>query len=440
MSAPTYAEFLASKRRAVPAIGVDCTPGDLDPRLFDFQAHVTAWAIRRGRAAVWMDTGLGKTAVQVEWARRIAERTGARPLILAPLAVAEQTVRMAAALLDVHVTYVADQQQADQARGIVISNYDRLHLLDPSAYGAVVLDESSVIKDVTTKTRDALIAAFRSTPYRLACSATPAPNDVAELANHAEFLGAAKREHMLATYFVHDEDGWRLKGHAADAMYRWMASWAVALRTPSDLGYPDEGYDLPELRVVPHFVAADVDPGDGLFAASIGGVGGRARVRRETLAARVDQAVRLVRAEPAEPWLLWCGLNEEADRLAAAIPGAVNVHGAMPREEKAGALLGFADGTVRTLVTKPSIAGFGMNWQHCARMAFVGLSDSYEAYYQAIRRCYRFGQRRPVDAHIVLSELESEIAANVARKERDARRSNDALIRHMRAEHRLEAA
>jgi hypothetical protein len=436
----TYADFLATKKRAVQATGVDVAAGDLDPRLFGFQAHVTAWALRRGRAAVWMDTGLGKTAVQVEWARRIADRTGARPLILAPLAVAEQTVRMAGDLLDVPVRYVADQAEADAAGGIVISNYDRLHLLDPAAYGAVVLDESSVIKDVTTKTRDKLLAAFRSTPYRLACSATPAPNDVAELANHAEFLGAAKREHMLATYFLHDEDGWRLKGHAGDAMYRWMATWAVALRKPSDLGYPDDGYDLPPLRILPHFVAADVDPGDGLFAATIGGVGGRARVRRETLAARVDAAVRIVAAEPDEPWLLWCGLNEEADRLAAAIPGAVNVHGAMPAAEKTRALLGFADGTVKTLVTKPSIAGFGMNWQRCARMAFVGLSDSYEAYYQSIRRCYRFGQQRPVDAHIVLSDLESEIAANVARKERDAQRSNDALIRHMRAEHRLEAA
>jgi Helicase conserved C-terminal domain len=437
----TYADFLATKRRLAPSVGIaGVDPGDLDPRLFGFQAHVTAWALRKGRAAAWLDTGLGKTAVQVEWARQIMRRTGVQPLILAPLAVAEQTVRLAGEILDAEVTYVADAAEARAADGIVISNYDRLHLLDPKAHGAVVLDESSVIKDVTTKTRDALIAAFADTPYRLACSATPAPNDVAELANHAQFLGAARREHMLSTYFIHDQNGWRLKGHAEDAMYRWMATWAVAVRTPSDLGYSDEGYDLPPLSIVSEIVAAEVMPVEGeLFSGGLGGVAGRARARRETLPARVDRAVDLVRAEPDEPWLLWCGLNEEADRLAAAIPGAVNVHGGMPREAKAAAMLDFAAGKVRTLVTKPSIARFGMNWQHCARMAFVGLSDSYEDYYQCIRRSYRFGQARPVQAHIVLSEVEAPIAANVAAKEREAQRSNDSLVRHMRTEHALEA-
>jgi hypothetical protein len=206
----------------------------------------------------------------------------------------------------------------------------------------------------------------------------------------------------------------------------------MACRTPSDLGYDDTGYVLPALNLTPHLLPVNDAPEGELFAVELGGVGGRAKVRRETLAARVGRAVDLVSAEPGEPWLIWCGLNDEADALTAAIPGAVNVHGGMSREDKASALLGFADGDVPTLITKASVAGWGMNWQHCARMAFVGLGDSYEAYYQCIRRCYRYGQTRPVDVHIVLSQLESQIATNVARKEATARTALDQLIRAQR--------
>ncbi len=432
-----YADFLAAKRRIPRAVGPDCRPESLHPSMFGFQRHITAWAVRRGRAAVWADTGLGKTRMQVEWLRTVAN--GERGLILAPLAVTQQTIREAAEI-GIRITYVRDEAEAQAAGGMVISNYERLHLLDPDSYVAVVLDESSVIKDVTTKTRDAIITAFRATPFRLACTATPAPNDVAELANHAEFLGVATRTQMLATYFTHDDDGWRLKGHATPAFWAWVASWAVALRRPSDLGYPDDGYDLPALEILPHLLDVDIVPDDQLFVTDLGGVGGRARVRRATLTARCERAASLVAAEPDQPWLLWCGMNDEADTLARLIPGSVNVHGSMSPEDKATALLDFADGKIRRLITKPQIAAFGMNWQHCARMAFVGLSDSYEAYYQAIRRCYRFGQHRPVHAHVVLSELEGQIATNVARKEREAARANDHLIAHMRRAHLLEAS
>jgi hypothetical protein len=380
----TYAEFLAAKRLTAPTSGIGCTPDDVADRLHGFQRYTTAWAVRRGRAAVWLDTGLGKTRVQVEWLRQILRRGGGGAgLILAPLAVAEQTIREAA-LIGALVEYIPDTGPAVARRllrtpGLIaITNYDRLHKVDPRLFRAIALDESSILKDVTSKTRDALIAAFAHTPYRLACTATPAPNDVAELANHAEFLGVASRRGMLATYFTHDDDGWRLKGHAASAFWRWVATWAIAARRPSDLGYPDDGYDLPRLRIVPQLLPVDVVPDGQLFATDLGGIGGRATVRRTTLEARCARAVDLVRAEPAEPWLLWCGLNDEADRLTAAIPGAVNVHGSLPAEEKTRALLGFADGTVRTLVTKVSVAGLGMNWQHCARMAFVGLSDCYD--------------------------------------------------------------
>jgi len=425
----TYTQFLARKKGTVPEFGFPCAEDELPSSLFGFQRHMVAWAVRKGRAAIFADTGLGKTRMQLAWADRMTAVNG-RALILAPLAVAEQTIREAGRM-GIDLAYASDTSEASGR--LSITNYDRLHLFDPSAFTAVVLDESSVLKDVTTKTRDALIAAFRDTPYRLACTATPAPNDLTELANHAEFLGVATRRQMLSTYFVTDlQRGWRVRGHAEDAMWRWVAGWAMACRTPSDLGYDDTGYVLPALNLTPHLLPVNDAPEGELFAVELGGVGGRAKVRRETLAARVGRAVDLVSAEPGEPWLIWCGLNDEADALTAAIPGAVNVHGGMSREDKASALLGFADGDVPTLITKASVAGWGMNWQHCARMAFVGLGDSYEAYYQCIRRCYRYGQTRPVDVHIVLSQLESQIATNVARKEATARTALDQLIRAQR--------
>lgn len=421
----TYAEFLAAKKARIPSWGFDCDPGALPSSLFGFQRHMTAWAVRRGRAAIFADTGLGKSRMQIAWADWVTAVNG-RALILAPLAVAAQTIREARAL-DVDLTYARDQSEAAAGR-LVITNYDRLHLFDPAEFTAVVLDESSILKDVTTKTRDALIDAFRDTPYRLACTATPAPNDLTELANHAEFLGVATRREMLSSYFATDlQRGWRVKRHAEADMWRWVASWAVACRMPSDLGYADDGFTLPPLRLLPTLLPVNAAGEGELFAAELGGVSGRARVRRETLDARVQTAVNLARDDTA-PWLLWCGLNAEADALAAAIPESVNVHGGMSADDKARHLLGFADGQVRALITKPSVAGWGMNWQHCNRMAFVGLGDSYEAYYQCIRRCWRYGQARPVDVHIVLSELESQIASNVARKEAGARAALDRLI------------
>lgn len=425
----SYDEFLARKVRGSVEHGREVESSDIHPLLHGWQSEIVQWASRQGRAAIWADTGLGKTLMQVEWARLMGERA----LIVAPLAVCAQTVREAAKV-GVDVEYVRTDAEAD-APGIWITNYERVGAFDPTRLDAAVLDESSILKDVTAKTRDVLIDWGRDIPYRLCCTATPAPNDHAELANHAEYLGAATRREMLATYFVHDQEGWRVKGHARRPLFRWMASWAMAVRRPSDLGWPDDGYILPELRIVPHLLEVDIDPGDQLFATDLGGVGGRARVRRSTLEARCARTAELVESEPDEPWLLWCGLNAEADRLAD-LTGAVNIHGSLSPEVKAEALLGFADGEHRRIVTKPSLAAFGLNWQHCARMAFVGLSDSYEAYYQAIRRCWRYGQARPVDAHIVLSELEGQIALNVQRKEREAAVVTAGLVEEMIAARR----
>jgi hypothetical protein len=426
----SYADFLASKAARAPRTGVTVDPDHLHPFLHPWQRELVAWAAGVGKAAMWADTGLGKTVMQVEWAHTVAGDDGTA-LIVAPLAVCAQTVREALRV-DVGARYVRSQDEITEP-GLYVTNYEMADRFDPQEFTAVVLDEASILKQSDGKTRTMLIRHFEDVPYRLACTATPAPNDPEELTSQAEFLGHSTRVNMLAAYFVHDDTGWRLKGHARDPMFAWMTTWAVAIRRPSDIGYPDTGYDLPGLDVIPHLLPVNATPDDQLFATDLGGIGGRAKVRRDTLKARCERAAELVAAEPGEPWVIWCGLNSEAERLAQLIPGAVNVHGAMTPEEKAAHLLGFADGAVRVLVTKPSIASFGMNWQHCARMAFVGLSDSWEAYYQAIRRCYRYGQPRVVHAHIVLSELEGQVAANVTRKGRQADTLIAELVTHMRA-------
>ncbi len=419
-----YAQFLTSKRRAVQNIGPTITAGDVHPFLHDWQREVVAWSVAKGRAALFEDCGLGKSVQQLEWARLSADTS----LILAPLTVARQTVREAHKI-NMDVRYVRHGSEVT-GPGVWITNYEMAEHFDPSMFGALVADESSLLKNVDGKTRQMLTKRFASVPYRLACTATPAPNDVAELTTHAEFLGLMSRAEMLAAYFVHDEDGWRLKGHGAEPMYAWMATWAVALRRPSDMGYSDDGYVLPPLRIVPEVVHAEVDAGEQLFATDLGGVGGRAAVRRQTLDARVDRAVGLAKASD-EQWIVWCGLNDEADAVADAISDSVNVPGSWTPDAKAKALEAFQDGAVRVLVSKPSICGHGMNFQGCANMAFVGLSDSWESYYQAIRRCYRFGQTRPVRAHIIVSALEQQIVENVRRKEEEAARMTEALVRHV---------
>ena len=422
----SYEDFIARRRAQAKPAGVDVAGESLHESLKDFQRDIVQFAARVGRPAVWADTGLGKTRMQIEWCRVMAPVS----LIVAPLAVAEQTAAEGARI-GVPITYVRDGSEVT-GPGVWITNYEMVERFPAELFGAVALDEASILKQSDGKTRTRLIEHFASVPYRSTWTATPAPNDPEELTNQAEFLGHMTRTNMLAAYFVHDQDGWRLKGHAVEPMIAWMSTWAIAIRRPSDLGYEDDGYVLPGLDIIPELVEVDIEPAaDELFAMTIGGVSGRAKVRKESLGARVARAVAVVEAEPSEPWLLWCGLNDEADALASAIPGSVNVHGSMTPEEKARHLLDFANGNLRVLITKPSIAGMGMNFQIAARMVFVGLYDSWESYYQCIRRCFRFGQSRVVRAHIVLSEIESQIAENVARKERQANRIVDGMIRHL---------
>lgn len=417
-----YATFLAHKTKPAEPIGIDnVTTVDVNPWLHDWQRELVVWATRKGRAAIWADTGLGKTAMQLEWMRLSTDGIG---LIVAPLAVCQQTVREGRKL-GLEVTYTREMPTGP---GIYITNYEMVDHFDPARIGAVVLDESSILKQSDGKTRTRLIKHFAPVLRRLACTATPAPNDPQELTNHAEFLGVSTRVEMLSAYFIHDSDGWRMKGHARKPMFRWMASWAIALRRPSDMGYDDDGYILPELHIHTHLIDVNVIPDGQLFATDLGGVGGRAQVRKATIEDRCNHAAQIVNAEPDEPWIVWCGLNDEADRMAALIPGAVNVHGGWTPEDKADAMLRFADGDIRVIVTKPSIASFGLNWQHCARMVFVGLSDSYESYYQSIRRCYRYGQCREVQAHVVLTAVESQIASNVSRKQATAQDMTAGLV------------
>jgi len=421
----TYADFIATKQARVEKPGLIVSAADIHPMLHDWQNQLVQWAVRTGRAAMWADTGMGKTVMQLEWARL----SGQRPLVVAPLAVCQQTVREAAKL-GITAKYIKTIGELDPAVTIHVTNYERLQTMPASTFDAIVLDESSILKQSTGATRTMLIDWARDIPYRLACSATPAPNDPEELTNQSEWLGRMSRTHMLAAYFIHEQDGWRLKGHARRPMMQWMAQWAVALTKPSDVGGDDTGYNLPGLHVIPEIVESDIEAEGQLFATDIGGVTGRADMRRKTLHARVDRAAKIVANDPG-PWILWCGLNSEAEALAAAIPGSVNVHGSLDPDEKAALLLGFADGNFDVLITKPSIASQGLNYQHCHRMAFVGLGDSYEQYYQAIRRCYRYGQTEIVRAHVIVSDLETQIAANVNRKEQQANAITRELVAEM---------
>ncbi len=349
---------------------------------------------------------------------------------------AEQTVGEGQKLgIDIH--YARSQSESAGAR-IVITNYERLDNFDASQFAGVVLDESSILKSFDGKTRSKLIAMFSRTPFRLCCTATPSPNDIAELANHAEFLGLMTRAEFLATWFVHDDQGWRMKGHAREPFYRWMASWAVALRKPSDIGYSDDGFDLPPLTIVDHIVDGG-DPGGVLFPElGLKGVEGRQKARRASVEDRCALVADLARGN--EQWLLWCGLNREGEALQDGIDGCVNVEGSDSYEVKKRAILGFIAGDVRVLSTKMKIAGFGMNFQHCHNMAFVGLGDSYEQYYQAMHRCHRFGQKHPVTAHIVVSNSERAVVSNVRRKQAEAQEMTSQIIAHMRDFEREELA
>lgn len=432
MNAPAaYQQFLDRKRMVDPSTGLT---GDiaLPEVMFGFQRDITRWALRRGRAALFAGTGLGKSLMELAWADAVHRETGRDILHLAPLAVTAQMVREGEKF---GLMSRQARSQADVRPGISITNYQKIEHFDLSRFGGVILDESSILKSTDGHFRNRLIQECAQIPFRLAATATPAPNDFMELGNHAEFLGIMSYTDMLATFFVHDggdTQKWRLKGHAEDAFWKWMASWAVLLRKPSDLGYEDGGFALPPLIQTQHTVSTDSGPSietGFLFPMQALTLQERIAARRDTVEERTKLAIAMTPTD--RPFVWWCNLNAESAALAKAIPGAVETKGSDADEVKEAKLLAFSEGRIRVLVTKPSVAGFGMNWQHCADTGFVGLNDSFEQVYQAIRRFWRFGQAKPVNVHFVSAGTEGAVVANLRRKEADAERMAAAMVRHM---------
>jgi len=425
-----YEDFVASKRRKEVATGHQ--PGDLNEHLFDFQHAIVSWAVRRGRAAIFADTGLGKTLMQLSWADEVASHTGGIVLVMAPLAVSEQTIEQGSTF-GIEVKRVPHSGEIDSP-GVWITNYERMDAIDFSELHGLVLDESSILKAHDGKTRQHIITSAQGVPYRLSCTATPSPNDFEELGNQCEFLGVMTRTEMLATYFVNDTGDtgtWRLKGWGASKFWEWMGSWAVVLRNPSDLGFDGSKYILPEPEYVEHVIQTEAIEGD-LFSRPAMTMTERRKAQRDSIEARCKALADVVNSDTSEPWLIWCHLNDEAELLAELIPGAVNVQGSDKAEYKADQMMKFSSGELRVLISKPKICGFGMNWQHCARMAFVGLDDSFEKFYQAVRRCYRFGQKRNVMVHMFTAENEGQILANLKRKEVQHHEMSANMIEHMK--------
>lgn len=413
----SYLDFLAGKRVSAPLVGLKPV-APFNAALKDFQRFVVGWALRRGRAALFEDCGLGKTLQQLEWAHQVHQATGRDVLILAPLAVTAQT-RREGEKFGIRVTVVRDQ--AEVRPGINVANYERLKHLDPATFGGVVLDESSILKSFMGATKRRLMEAFAATPYRLACTATPAPNDFVELGNHADFLGVMPANEMLMRWFINDTMNfgtWRLKHHAEADFWRWVASWAVCCGKPSDLGdFSDDGYVLPPHQLEEHVVPVDITEGAGdrLFrVVELSATKIHDEMRR-TAPARCAAAAELVKADSG-PVAVWCNTNYEADELVRLLPEAVEVRGSDDADAKERKLLAFTIGGARVIVTKPSIAGHGLNWQHCARQIFVGLSYSYEELYQALRRLYRFGQTRPVRSTLITATTESSVLSTVRAK------------------------
>lgn len=416
-----YEDFLAGKQHIPPSCGFEVDKPAMNIHMFEWQKDITRWALRKGRAALFEECGNGKTIQQLEFADQVAKREGMPVLIVAPLTVGAQTLREAQKF---GYSAAICRTQADVIPGINITNYEMLQHFDGRSFAGVVLDESSILKNYTGKMRNQIIEMFKDTPYRLSCTATPSPNDYMELGNQVEFLGIMSRTEMLATYFIHDGSDtskWRIKGHAEDRFWEWVSTWAVVLTCPGDLGYPNDGYILPSLNMTEHIVEVKSDGEYSLFGCEIAKtLTERRDARRASLRERCEQAAEIIAQNPDEQWVCWCDLNAESELLAEFIPNSEEVRGSDKPDAKEDALMRFANGSLRVLITKPSIAGFGMNWQQCHNMIFVGLSDSYEQMYQAIRRCYRFGQKRPVNVHIVTSAAEGAVKANVERKEQQA--------------------
>ena len=432
----SYADFVLRKTQLGDADGME--PSFVPDGLFPFQRHLVEWALRRGRAAVWADCGLGKTYVELVWARNVADFTGRPVLILAPLAVAPQTVREG----EKFGVACARSTDGKIPHDVVVSNYERLHLFDPDAFGGVVCDESSAIKHFDSARREDVTAFMRKTRFRLLCTATAAPNDHIEIGTSSEALGQLGRTDMLGQFFFNDEknpewhgDRWRFRAHAREPFWRWVCSWARAIRKPSDLGFANDGFDLPPLVTRETVVRNDARLPGQLFVRPAVTLAEQREERRATIRPRCERVAALVAHD--RPAVAWCHLNDEADLLVSLIPGARQVRGADSDAEKEETFLAFASGQLRVLITKPRIGAFGLNWQHCADMTFFP-SHSFEQYYQGVRRCWRFGQARRVTVDVVTTEGERGVLENLKRKALLADEMFGELVRHMSAAMGLE--
>lgn len=409
-----YNKFLKSKKMSIIPTGFNVSKSQINPKLFNFQRDIVIWALKKGKCAVFAGTGLGKTLMQLEWANHVHKHTNGNILILAPLAVNQQTVEEGRKIgIDVNLC----RSQEDVKSGINITNYDMLQHFDPNEFVGIILDESSILKSFSGKIRSQIIESFRETPYKLACTATPSPNDHQELTNHAEFLGVMSRTEVLSMFFVHDggdTSKWRLKSHSKNDFWEWVASWGIMMSKPSDLGYKNGNFDLPPLNI--HNIVVE----NNNYRKVAKTLTDRRNARKDSLENRIKAAADIIKNLNSDgSWIIWCDLNIESKMLSEEIDNVVEITGSHDREYKSKMMLDFSNGNIKKLVTKPKIAGFGMNWQNCNNVIFVGLSDSFEAYYQAIRRCWRFGQIEPVDVYIITSKAEGEVVKNIKRKEKD---------------------
>ena len=421
-----YSDFLQKKSEIHHSYGHECI-ADLSAA-FHYQKPCVEWACKKGRSAIFQDCGLGKSYEQLAWSDSVCKKTGGKVLIVAPLSVAPQTVREGQKF-GINVNRCREDDEVQP--GINITNYEILSHFNCSQFDGIVLDESSILKNYSGKIRNDIISFFNHTPYKLACTATPAPNDMMEIGNHAEFLGVMSRTEMLATYFVHDggeTSKWRLKGHAPKAFWKWMSSWALMMQKPSDIGFNDCGFELPELKIEYHFVDFGVPQDGELFKTMAVGLNDQRKIRKNSIDCRMKKAMDLINDEQ---WLIWCDLNDESKQLSKSIPNSVEVTGSDKPEKKEKAIEGFLNGDIINLISKPSIFGFGLNIQHCHNMMFFGLSHSYEAMYQAIRRCWRYGQTKPVNVHVIVTDMERPIIDNIQRKHAQAETMSKEMVKQM---------
>ena len=421
----SYEEFLQNKSFVLDSCGFEVDKNDLNPNMFDFQKDIVRWALAKGRSAIFASCGLGKTLMQLEWSNQIHKHCGvdSKVLILAPLSVTEQTKREGEKFgINVNLC----ESQDDVVSGINITNYEKLDKFISSEFSGIVLDESSILKSFTGKVRNQIIDNFNKTSYKLACTATPAPNDYMELGNHSEFLGVMTRAEMLSMFFVHDggqTSKWRLKGHCDKIFWEWMSGWAVVINNPADLGYDGTDYFLPELEIHEIIVDGDEPITETLTLTQ------KRDARRDSLDSRCQKAAEIVN-DSEEQFIVWCNLNNEQDRLEELINNNVSVCGATSNNQKIEREKSWRMGESQTLISKPAVFGYGMNWQHCHNIIFTGLSDSYEQYYQALRRCWRFGQTKKVNVWIVISAREGCVKENIERKESDFVRMQEEMIKH----------